>query len=130
MARMELESLADAPVGALSGGQRRRVMLARALAQLDGAQGGVLLLDEPDANLDPAQVIFLFEKLRLLVAQGVTVVAVVHDLHVAAAFADQAWLMQDGRLIVAGAAGEVLTEENLSRVYGVKVGVGQGWQVG
>lgn len=126
----ELTALAETPLGLLSGGQRRRVAFARALAQLDGAKGGMLLLDEPDANLDPAQAVFLFQKLRLLVAQGLTVVAVVHDLHLANEFADDAWLMREGRLVAAGAVKEILTAENLSGVYGVKVRVGEGWRVG
>ena len=130
LALFELTELAEAQLGTLSGGQRRRVLFARAMAQLDGADGGVLLLDEPDANLDPAQAVFLFQKLRLLVAQGLTVVAVVHDLHLASEFGDEAWLMRGGRLIAAGAAGEVLTAERLSGVYGVRVGEGMGWKVG
>lgn len=130
LAFFELTALAAAPLGALSGGQRRLVLFARAMAQLEGAKGGVLLLDEPDAHLDPAQAASLFGKLRLLVDQGLTVVAVLHDLNLAAEFADDAWLMQGGRLLATGAAGGVLTEANLSRVYGVKIGAVQGWQAG
>lgn len=127
---LELEQLAGEPVGALSAGQRRRAMIARAVAQLDGASGAVLLLDEPDANLDPAQAVFLFRKLRLLAASGMAVVAVVHDLHLATEFAEEAWLMREGRLQDAGAAQVALTPEGLTRAYGVDIVQGAGLRVG
>lgn len=127
---LELTEWADRPIGTLSAGQRRRAMLARALAQVDGAAGAVLLLDEPDANLDPAQAVFLFRKLRLLAAGGMAVVAVVHDLHLATEFAQDAWLMRDGRLLFAGAAEDVLTPERLAQTYGVPVVRGEGLRVG
>lgn len=127
---LELRHLATAEAGTLSAGQRRRVMLARALAQLDGRADGILLLDEPDANLDPAQAVFLFRKLRLLAEQGMTVVAVVHDLHLAAEFAQTVWLMKEGALLAVGDAQEVLAQDALSRTYGVAVAPGPGWKVG
>jgi ABC-type hemin transport system ATPase subunit len=122
--------LAETPVGLLSAGQRRRAMLARALAQVEGAVDAVLLLDEPDANLDPAQAVFLFRKLRLLAARGMAVVAVVHDLHLATEFAQEAWLMRDGALLAAGAAADILAPDRLAQAYGVPVVRGEGLRVG
>jgi iron complex transport system ATP-binding protein len=127
---LELGELADRPIGTLSAGQRRRAMLARALAQVEGVADAVLLLDEPDANLDPAQAVFLFRKLRQLSAGGMAVVAVVHDLHLATEFAEEAWLMRDGQLLAAGTAEDVLTPEKLAQTYGVPVVRGEGLRVG
>jgi iron complex transport system ATP-binding protein len=120
MADAEIDTLADRPVTALSGGERARVFLARALA------GGphVLLADEPVASLDPYHQIKVMELLRTQVARGGAVVAVLHDLTLAARFCDRLVLLDRGRVAAEGAAGEVLTPEALARVYGVTAAFG------
>ncbi|MDN5976365.1 MAG: ABC transporter ATP-binding protein [Acidipropionibacterium jensenii] len=96
----------------LSGGEKQRVQLARALAQ----EPRVLLLDEPTNHLDQRHQIGLLEKVRTL---GITTVAVIHDLDLAAAFADDLLVMDSGRLVAQGPVDDVLTEAMVRRHFGV-----------
>jgi iron complex transport system ATP-binding protein len=104
--------LADRSWSSLSGGEKQRVQLARALAQ----EPRVLLLDEPTNHLDQRHQIGLLEKVREL---GTTTVAVIHDLDLAAAFADDLLVMDSGRLVAQGPVDDVLTEEMVRRHFGV-----------
>ncbi|MFG3488398.1 heme ABC transporter ATP-binding protein [Streptomyces sp. NPDC047972] len=113
MAATEVESFADRPFSALSGGERARVALARVLAQ----RTGVLLLDEPTAALDLRHQELVMRVCRERAAAGDAVVVVLHDLGLAAAHADRVGVLHDGRVAVAGPPSEVLGEELLSRVY-------------
>ncbi|MEM1354945.1 MAG: ABC transporter ATP-binding protein [Planctomycetota bacterium] len=102
----------------LSGGQQQRVILAR--AELQAGRGGrVMLLDEPGSHLDLANAHATMQRLRQLAAGGLAVLVVVHDLNLAAAYADDAWLMHEGALLAAGRWDEVLQPQRLSEVYGV-----------
>ena len=108
--------LAERAVDELSGGQRQRVWVAMALAQ--GTD--VLLLDEPTTYLDVAHQMDLLELLRdLNAARGTTIVMVLHELNLAARFADHLVAMCDGRVVASGAPGEVLTEETVREVFGL-----------
>lgn len=112
--------LADRPVAALSGGQVQRVWLAGCLAQ----DTRVLLLDEPTTYLDLRYQVEILDVIRdLATHHGVTVGVVLHDLDQAAAIADHVVLLEDGAILAQGAPREVLTAENLSRAYGVRVDV-------
>lgn len=98
----------------LSGGQRQRAFVAMAIAQ----DTDHLLLDEPLNNLDPRHSVGLMKLLRRLVAErGMTVVVVLHDINVAAQFADDVVAMRDGRVVHHGPVREVLTAQNLSALY-------------
>lgn len=108
-------------VETLSGGERQRVLLARALAQTPR----VLLLDEPTANLDLQyqwDMLELVEEARR--ARGITVVAVLHDLNLAAAFSDRIALLSSGRVEALGTPDKVLTEEIIEAGFGRRVSVG------
>ncbi|MFZ2511779.1 MAG: heme ABC transporter ATP-binding protein [Gordonia sp. (in: high G+C Gram-positive bacteria)] len=105
--------LLDRPFPELSGGQQARVSLARALAQ----DTPVLLLDEPTAALDIAHTEQVLKILRARADAGMTIVLVVHDLSLAAAYADRIALMKDGRILAAGTVDEVMTAELLSKTY-------------
>ncbi|QBR94505.1 ABC transporter ATP-binding protein [Nocardioides euryhalodurans] len=108
--------LADRDVDALSGGQRQRVWVAMALAQ--GTD--LLLLDEPTTYLDVAHQMELLELLRdLNEARGTTIVMVLHELNLAARFADHLVAMCEGRIVAAGDPGDVLTEETVREVFGL-----------
>jgi iron complex transport system ATP-binding protein len=109
----------------LSGGERQRVQFARALAQLWRREQGprYLLLDEPTAALDLRHRRSVLEAARGLAAERVGVLAVLHDLNLAAAFADDLVLLREGRVLAAGARADVLTSENLSRCFDVPVEV-------
>jgi len=112
--------LADRPVSALSGGQVQRVWLASCLAQ----DTGILLLDEPTTYLDLRYQVEILDVVRDLASEhGVTVGVVLHDLDQAAAIADHVVLLDNGAIMAQGAPLEVLTAENLSRAYGVRVDV-------
>jgi iron complex transport system ATP-binding protein len=113
-----LADLAERRVDALSGGEARRAMLARVLAT--GAE--VLLLDEPAADLDPAQGFSLMRLLRAEAARGRTVLVVLHDLSLAARFADRIVLLAGGRVAADGTPAEVMTEAQAGRVFGVRIG--------
>ena len=113
--RLDLAGFADRPVTALSGGERARVMLARVLA----TEAWLILADEPTAALDPAQQLGVLGLLRGLGEAGQSVVAVLHDLTLAARFAHRIAVMQAGRIVAEGPAGEVLTDRVLADVFGL-----------
>ena len=106
LARLDLVGLADRRLGTLSGGEKQRVVVARALAQ----EARIVLLDEPTASLDighQQQALDLLDALRE--EGGLTLVAAMHDLTLAAHYADRILLLDDGRLVADGAPDEVLT---------------------
>ncbi len=117
MRRAGCEEFAHRPLDTLSGGQRRRAFLARALAQ----EPRLLLLDEPNANLDVQAQAEAFELLRSLAGEGVGVLVAVHDLTLAAAYCDRVAMLVDGRVIASGVPSEVVTSEVVARVYGDRV---------
>ncbi|MFF5992402.1 ABC transporter ATP-binding protein [Prauserella flavalba] len=115
-----LTALADRPVQALSGGQAQRVWLASCLAQ----DTALLLLDEPTNHLDLRYQVEVLDVLRDLADEhGVGVGVVLHDLDQAAAVADRLLLLESGRVTAHGAPRDVLTAENLTRAYGIRVDV-------
>ncbi|HHX74134.1 MAG TPA: heme ABC transporter ATP-binding protein [Firmicutes bacterium] len=110
--------LRERPVTELSGGERQRVMIARALAQ----QPKVLLLDEPTAHLDIGYQQEILDLLKhLSTSEGLTVVAVLHDLNLAAYFCQELVLVHNGRIHACGHPARVLTPEHLEEVYGIRV---------
>lgn len=119
LAATGVAELADRPVAELSGGQRQRVWLASCLAQ----HTGIVLLDEPTTYLDLRFQIEILDIVRDLADSGVAVGVVLHDLDQAAAVADDAVLLVDGRIVAAGAPRDVLTAERLSDAYGVAIDV-------
>ncbi|MBX7111818.1 MAG: ABC transporter ATP-binding protein [Dehalococcoidia bacterium] len=117
MRRVGCEEFARRPLHTLSGGQRRRAFLARALAQ----EPRLLLLDEPNANLDVQAQAEAFELLLALARDGVGVLVAVHDLTLAAAYCDRVVMLVEGRVIASGAPADVVTSEVVARVYGDRV---------
>ena len=116
MALTGTTDLAERDVDELSGGQRQRVWVAMALAQ--GTD--LLLLDEPTTYLDVAHQMELLELLRdLNAARGTTIVMVLHELTLAARFADHLVAMSDGRVVATGTPHEVLTEDTVQEVFGL-----------
>lgn len=126
-AALGLSGLLDRPVGALSGGERHRAHMARALAQLWGGralgQGRWLMLDEPTASLDPRHQGAVLRAARDAAASGAGVLVVLHDLTLAAQMADRVALMRDGRIVALGSPEEVLTPERLAAVYDIPMAV-------
>jgi iron complex transport system ATP-binding protein len=117
MAATGITELADRSVDELSGGQRQRVWIAMALAQ----QTDILLLDEPTTFLDISHQIDVLDLLLdLNAARGATVVMVLHDLNLAARYADHLVAMRDGSIVAAGDPSEVVTAELVRDVFGVE----------
>lgn len=106
--------LADRPLQQLSSGERQRAQLARALAQ----DPQILLLDEPTSHLDVRHQIDLMTRLAKVCLQGVSVVAALHDLNLAARYCHRLGLVHQGQLLALGPARDVMTAENLTQVYG------------
>jgi iron complex transport system ATP-binding protein len=106
-------------LGELSGGERRRVALARALAQ----DPRVLLLDEPTVHLDLRRARDLCEMLRARSRQGIALAVTLHDLNEASFWADRVAIMLDGRVVCAGRPEEVITEDSIRRIYRAEVTV-------
>jgi iron complex transport system ATP-binding protein len=116
MRACDVADLADRDAAALSGGERRRVFLARALAQ----EAEVWLLDEPTSGLDPRHRLeFLDVLVREHRARHTTVVLVTHEVDLALALADRVLLLRDGRALASGPPGEALTPDSLMKAFGV-----------
>jgi cobalamin transport system ATP-binding protein len=118
--RLELAAFAQRPFGSLSGGERQRAVLARALAQ----EATILLLDEPTAALDVGrqqQVLEFVDRLRG--DRQLTILSAMHDLTLAGQYADRLVLLNGGRVVATGTAGEVLTGDVISMHYGAEVAV-------
>jgi iron complex transport system ATP-binding protein len=114
-----VSAFADREFASLSGGERQRVMLARALAQ----EPSLLLLDEPTNHLDIGAQLAALALLRRLADGGMTVLAALHDLGLAATYADHVIVLRAGRVVAAGPTAETLTPELLREVYGVQASV-------
>jgi iron complex transport system ATP-binding protein len=119
MSRADVLPLRDRIATELSGGERARALLARALA----VEAPVLIADEPLAALDPLHQFEVMELLAAEAAAGRTVVAVLHDLSLAARYCSRLVLLDQGRIIADDTPAGVLTPERLSRVYGIRVQV-------
>lgn len=125
--QLGLIEFAHTPVPNLSGGQRHRAHLARVLAQLKANRSlfgpGYLFLDEPTASLDILHQIAVMKTAKTMAKQGAGVLVVLHDLNLAAAFADSICLMRDGQVAKAGTVGEVFRANILSDVYATPIAV-------
>ena len=108
-----LEAIADKAVTALSGGEKRRCVVARALAQTTP----IILLDEPDSGLDIAQALSVMSIARGLAERGALVVTVSHDLNLASRYGHEFLFLKDGALAARGPVEETFTAAILSRVY-------------
>ena len=123
---VDAEHLAARSYPTLSGGERARVQLARVLAQIwdesaqsEGNNPRYLLLDEPTAPLDIAHQIALMHTLREVAKRGIGVMLIVHDLNLAAAWADRIALLRDGRISAMGTPEQVITNELIRKVFDV-----------
>ena len=116
MTRMELEDFRDRAATELSGGEKARVLIARALAQ----ETPLLLADEPTAGLDPSHQIGLMRLFAELAAEGKSVIASLHDLGLAARWCSRLLLIDGGAVIADGPPAHVLTPERLREVYAVE----------
>jgi iron complex transport system ATP-binding protein len=120
LARLDLLSLRERRLGTLSGGEKQRVVVARALAQ----QARIVLLDEPTAALDLGHQQQALELLDVLRSEAeLTLVAAMHDLTLAAQYAERLLLLHDGRIVVDGPPASMLTAETVALHYGADVDV-------
>lgn len=119
LAKTESSHVADRIFPSLSGGEQARVSLSRVLAQ----ESPLLLLDEPTASLDLRHQQMVMEVARDLAARGAIIVAVLHDLNLAAGYADRIALMHDGRLVADGPPWQTLTEPLLTEVFACPIAV-------
>ncbi|MCL6591322.1 MAG: ABC transporter ATP-binding protein [Firmicutes bacterium] len=114
--QLGLEELALRDINQLSGGQRQKVFIGRALAQ----DTGLILLDEPTANLDLKHQLEVLELLKAQTRKGIAVIAAIHDLNLAARYSNKVIMLREGAIFAAGGP-EVLNQENIEHVYEVKV---------
>lgn len=126
---LHIRDLAQRPYTALSGGEKQRAQVARVLSQivcneqLDIYKGSVLLLDEPIAALDMPHQSLLMALLQELAAKGLTVLIVLHDVNLAATYADNIALLKAGRLLAFDSVSEVITKAMIKQVYDVEVDI-------
>lgn len=114
---MGLEDISQCYLNELSGGQKQKALIARALAQ----EPEVILLDEPTNNLDIKHQLEVLQIIKSISEQrGSSFIMVIHDLNLAARFSDRLVLLNEGEIFSEGTAEEVLTEENIKKVYEVE----------
>ncbi|MGO4707331.1 heme ABC transporter ATP-binding protein [Microvirga sp. 2MCAF38] len=125
LARADVAHLARRNYQSLSGGERQRVHFARVLAQLEAGSSDeprqILFLDEPIASLDLKHQLAVLEEARRLARSGLAVVAILHDLQLAASVGDELVLMKDGAVVASGPADNVLNAALLTDVFGVRL---------
>jgi iron complex transport system ATP-binding protein len=115
--RLHLEDLAMRDFSQLSGGQKQKVLIARALAQ----EPAVLLLDEPTSNLDMMHQLEVMETVsRTVKEKKISAVMAIHDLNLASRFSDKLIMLKGGKVYAAGKPKALLNEINISRVYGIE----------
>ena len=115
--RLNLQDLAMRDFGQLSGGQKQKVLIARALVQ----EPTVLLLDEPTSNLDMKHQLDVLETISSMVKEkGISAVMAIHDLNLAARFSDKLVMLKKGVVYASGTPIDLLSEKNISDVYGVE----------
>ncbi|MDP9836506.1 iron complex transport system ATP-binding protein [Neorhizobium huautlense] len=129
LTRVGLHGFERRPYPSLSGGEQQRVQFARALAQVPTAvSDGVpnaLFLDEPTASLDLGHQISVLETARDFASAGGIVLAILHDLNLAAEFADHLVVLHGGRVIKAGVCTDTITDDVIAKVYGIGGAVGR-----
>ena len=117
IARMDLTDFAFRNIHEMSGGERQRVFIARALAQ----ETGVIILDEPTASLDLHNQLFILRTITEIARrENIAVLMTIHDLNLASLFCDTILMLKDTHVFAYGKAQEVLTEENIAAMYGVQ----------
>lgn len=120
MEKLDIVELANANFAELSGGQKQKVLVARALAQ----EPDVFLFDEPTSNLDIKNQLEIMTLAKNIVTQQhKTVIMVVHDLNMAAHYSNNVALMDDGNILCYGSPKKILTAQNIKMVYDVEVGI-------
>lgn len=118
MEMVDIVCLREKQINGISGGERQRAIIARAIAQ----STEIMLLDEPISHIDLRYQIELLDTVkRLNREKGITVVAILHDLNLAAEYSDKLFLINKGEIVAKGKPEEVLTESNIEEVYGLKV---------
>lgn len=118
--RMELEPFALRNIKKMSGGERQRVFIARALAQ----ETRVIILDEPTASLDLYNQLFILQIVTEIAKRdGIAILLTIHDLNLASLFCDRLLMLKNARVFARGAAQDVLTEENIAAMYAVETRV-------
>ena len=113
---LDIEEIAMREVGAISGGQRQKVIIARALAQ----EPDIILLDEPTSNLDLRHQLEVLNLVKEQTENGITAIVSIHDLNLASRYCDKFVMLKEGVIYAAGGP-EVLHPENIEPVYKVKV---------
>lgn len=114
--KMNLKDIAMRNIGEISGGQRQKVLIARALAQ----DPEILLLDEPTSSLDLRHQLEVLDLVKKETKEGISAVMAMHDLNLAARYSNKILMLNNGKIFAAGGR-EVLSPENIESVYGVKV---------
>jgi iron complex transport system ATP-binding protein len=129
LAELDLHEFAGRAITTLSGGERQRVHFARVLIQLACGQdqdgGSILLLDEPTASLDLRHQIGMLEATKRRARDGALVIAILHDLNMAALFADHIVVLDRGRIDCAGPPTQTINGTTIRRVFGIETAVSQ-----
>lgn len=129
LAQVDLHGFSERIITTLSGGEQQRAHFARVLVQMTIGEmrhgPGVLLLDEPTASLDLKHQLALAESAKRCAKRGAAVVAILHDLNLAALFADRVVVLHRGRVVADGPPARVITDTLLADVFGVRDAVGR-----